>query len=450
MHDRIVMSRESEALRIVRVRTVPSDPGPSTVTDVPAGSDVTIRIEQITQDADLSWVVELLRAHRDEILTRWLDAATDQPFHRARSELAVADHIPALFDALGRLLARYSAPDRNAGSPLEDPDVLSAAQSHARVRFEQGFAAPDVATEFRLLRQEIGRAVRRYVSDRSPTSDVVGAELLLHDALDGAVFLALTTLSDHEAARRRAELTLEEERAVAASEREAFFATLGHDLKSPLISAIAIAQLLRRQAAKGLIERGELGTQLGGIEVALRRGALRVDELMDLARRGSSEASALHTERVDLVELVGDVLDRYRLTDDRHEFVLESGTDALTGEWDRDRIERSLDNLISNAAKFSPSGGRIEVSVALQGTVAARVAVVRISDRGVGIPEDEREAIFSRFRRGSNVGDIPGSGLGLWSVRRIVEQHRGTLEVESAVGEGSTFTLRLPTAPANG
>ncbi len=421
-------------------------PNKAAVPLVPPESDVATRVEAITQDADLSWVVDLLRTRRDEILTRWLEAAADQPFHQARAEAAVADHIPALFDALTRLLTKNSAPSGNAGAPLEDPDVLSAAQSHARVRFEQGFSAPDIAIEFRLLRQEIGRALRRYVSDRSPTSDVVGAELLLHDALDGAVFLALTTLNEHEVARRRAELALEEERAVAAGERLAIFATLGHDLKSPLIVATAIAQLMRHQHAKGRLELDQLGPRLSSIEAALRRGALRVDELMDLARRDDTDVTALHLGSVELVSLVTDVLEGYRVTNTRHEFVLEPGIDSLVGNWDRDRLERSIDNLVSNAVKFSPRGGRIGVTVREERTADLREAVVKVSDEGLGIPDDERETIFDRFRRGSNVTDVPGSGVGLWSVRRIVDQHGGSLAVESQIGTGSTFTLRLPVA----
>ncbi|HEX6061295.1 MAG TPA: sensor histidine kinase [Candidatus Limnocylindria bacterium] len=419
-----------------------------TVPPVPAESDVATRVEDITQDADLSWVVNLLSERRDEILVRWLDAAADQPFHQARSEKAVADHIPELFDALVRLLTKYSHPSRSAGVPLEDPDVLAAANSHARVRFEQGFTAPSVAIEFRLLRQEIGRAIRAYVSDRSPTTDVLGAELLLHDALDGAVFIALTTLNEHEVARRTAEVALEEERALASSEREAFFATLGHDLKSPLATATAIAQLLRHQAARGRLDVTQIESRLASIEGALRRGALRVDELMDLARRDGAEASTLHLEPVDLVALVKAVLHGYQVGSDRHEIVLGPGIDSLIGEWDRDRIERSVDNLVSNAVKFSPHGGRIEATVTEDRSGERRDAVVTVTDQGLGIPPEDHDAIFARFRRGSNATDLPGSGVGLWSVRRIVEQHGGTLTVDSRLGAGSTFTLRLPISRA--
>jgi len=413
---------------------------------VPAGSNVATRVESFTQNADLSWVVTLLEERRDGILERWLTAASDQPFHHTRPERAISDDIPALFDALARLLSSGSDRERNAGVPLEDPDVLTAAQRHARVRFEQGLVGPEIATEFRLLRQEIGRAIRRHVPDAAPTSDVVGAELLLHDALDGAVFLALTELNEHEIGRRRAEADLEAERANDASEREAFFATLGHDLKSPLASASAIAQLLHHQVSKGRLDPEQLGGGLSSIEAALRRGVLRIDELMDLARRDAAEAARPSAAPLDLVALVGGVLDGYRITNGNHEFVLIQEGPVVSAGWDHDRIERVVDNLVSNAVKYSPEGGRISAAVAEEHVGGSPVAVVTVTDQGIGIPERDRETIFARFQRGSNVGAVPGSGIGLWSVRRIVERYGGTLDLGSGTDEGSTFRLRLPMA----
>src|SRR4029079_14041690 len=115
-------------------------------------------------------------------------------------------------------------------------------------------------------------------------------------------------------------------------------------------------------------------------------GALRVDELMDLARRDGPEAATLHREPIDLVALVRAVLDGYRVTNDRHEIVLGPGIDSLVGEWDRHRVERSVDNLVSNAVKFSPHGGRIEATVTEDRSGERRDAVVTITDQGLGIP----------------------------------------------------------------
>ena len=173
---------------------------------------------------------------------------------------------------------------------------------------------------------------------------------------------------------------------------------------------------------------------------------MRVDELMDLARRDATDPAALHREPVDLVGLVASVLDGYRVSNDRHIFVVDPGIDSLVGQWDRDRIERAVDNLVNNAIKFSPHGGRISASISEVRSAEKHEAVLTIADEGVGIPDDEHAAIFTRFRRGSNAANVPGSGVGLWSVRRIIEEHGGTLAVRSRVGEGSTFTICLPIA----
>ena len=140
-------------------------------------------------------VAATLTEQRDEILERWLDAV-QQPFHYGRKEHAVADHIPALFDALTGLLRTTTPRWVDAYAPLEDIGIRSAAQSHSRVRAEQGMKSADVVVEFRLLRQEIWRALRASIPSEAPTDDVVAAEILVNDALDGAMTQGLTALND--------------------------------------------------------------------------------------------------------------------------------------------------------------------------------------------------------------------------------------------------------------
>jgi hypothetical protein len=105
--------------------------------------------------------------------------------------------IPNLFDAILDLLQRTAPLATLSDSPLRDPEVLREAREHARVRFQQGLSAVDVVTKFRLLRQDVGRAIRAEVDDDAPMGDVVAAELLVQGALDGAIGLALTALSVH-------------------------------------------------------------------------------------------------------------------------------------------------------------------------------------------------------------------------------------------------------------
>jgi signal transduction histidine kinase len=134
----------------------------------------------------------------------------------------------------------------------------------------------------------------------------------------------------------------------------------------------------------------------------------------------------------------------HQQTTDRHLLRMETNVPDLIGVWDRVRLGRVLDNLVGNAVKYSPRGGAIEVRVDLE-EHAERWAVLRVSDKGEGIPAGDLPHIFERFRRGRNVeGRIPGTGIGLSGVRTILEQHGGSIGVESAVGHGTTVTVRLP------
>jgi PAS domain S-box-containing protein len=103
-------------------------------------------------------------------------------------------------------------------------------------------------------------------------------------------------------------------------------------------------------------------------------------------------------------------------------------------------VQHALNNLLSNAIKYSPAGGGIEVNLSLE----AKQAIISVQDNGIGITPEDQSSLFGLFRRGRNVGDIQGTGLGLSIVKRAVEIHGGTIECESQLGQGSTFTIRLP------
>ena len=117
--------------------------------------------------------------------------------------------------------------------------------------------------------------------------------------------------------------------------------------------------------------------------------------------------------------------------------------------WDRERLERVLVNLVTNALKYSPEGGAITMSLDRDSQDGSSWAVVRVADSGIGIPPTEIPKVFDRFFRGSNVGGIEGAGIGLSGVRQIAEQHGGSVAVDSVQKRGSTFTVRLPLQPAD-
>jgi signal transduction histidine kinase len=114
--------------------------------------------------------------------------------------------------------------------------------------------------------------------------------------------------------------------------------------------------------------------------------------------------------------------------------------EAVQAFGDERLLQHIFTNLLSNAVKFSPANSPVQFDIERDG----KDAVCRIRDKGVGIPEPDLERMFSAFHRGRNAGQVPGTGLGLTIVKRCIELHRGKIKIESAMGRGTTVTVRLP------
>jgi signal transduction histidine kinase len=147
----------------------------------------------------------------------------------------------------------------------------------------------------------------------------------------------------------------------------------------------------------------------------------------------------------DLVELAGQVVEEHQQSTNMHRMVFDAEVPSLIVRSDATRLERVLGNLLSNAVKYSPGGGDIRVRVAREVQAEREWAVLSVRDEGLGIPEHDLPHIFEWFRRAQNYsGRISGAGIGLASANQIVKQHDGAIDVSSAEGQGSTFTVRLP------
>jgi signal transduction histidine kinase len=226
--------------------------------------------------------------------------------------------------------------------------------------------------------------------------------------------------------------------------KDEFMSSVSHDLKSPLTFIKGMANLRRRRAA-ATPETRPLIDALEQIEDCAGRMAQQLDELVDAGRLQSGTPLELRRDKVDLIALAKKAVAEHQQTTDRHALHVSTRLPKLVGEWDELRLGRVLDNLLDNAVKYSPRGGSVKVSI---GTTDDGAAVLSVSDRGEGIHESDLPHIFERFRRGQNVkGRIPGTGIGLAGVQRIVEQHQGTIAVDTKVGVGTTFTIRLPLEP---
>jgi signal transduction histidine kinase len=220
---------------------------------------------------------------------------------------------------------------------------------------------------------------------------------------------------------------------------DALLTGLTNDLRDPLTAMRSETRLLRRD-----INASYYLESLDAIERSATRMTSWIDDVLDTVSVQNGQEPPLVLAPADLVELVRDAIDEYHNAR-RHRLVLDARATSIAGQFDAPRMERALDNLVGNAIKYSPDGGDIRLEVSA-GTDWAKVVV---HDQGIGIPAKDLPHVFEPFRRGGNVvGRIRGKGIGLANARHIVEQHGGALSVESALGHGSTFIVRLPRQPA--
>lgn len=278
---------------------------------------------------------------------------------------------------------------------------------------------------------------------------VRGEQLLLENASTGAsvpVLANAAPLRDMAGATTGAVVVFQDISDVLADERtrEEFVSTTAHDLKGPLTSVRGYTQLAARRLGKLTgAETAPVAAALGSIEEATARMLALINDLADTTRIRMGVPLELRRTPTDLVALVREVVAGQAFAGEP--VTVEAETPELVAEVDAPRFERVLTNLIGNAIKYSPPDAPIAVGVWREVEGGRAVAAVSVADRGVGIPPGDLPTIWDRYTRGGNVsGHIAGAGLGLASVRAIIERHGGNVSVESTVGEGSTFTVRVP------
>jgi signal transduction histidine kinase/HAMP domain-containing protein len=225
--------------------------------------------------------------------------------------------------------------------------------------------------------------------------------------------------------------------------KQDFFALVSHELRTPLTAILGYVELLLSE--DGAPFPPEHARHLEVIERNARRLVRLVGDLL-FAAQVEGGPLLLEPGEVDLVALLGDAVELARCRAEESGIALVTELEPVERcIGDRDRLAQVFDNLLSNALKFTPPGGRIVVRLTHDEGPYARIEV---SDTGVGIRAEDQAQLFDRFYRARNASGnaVPGLGLGLTIVRTIVEGHGGTVTVRSAPGEGASFTVLLPAA----
>jgi len=210
-----------------------------------------------------------------------------------------------------------------------------------------------------------------------------------------------------------------------------------HDLRTPLTVMRGYVEMLNNELSDQLTERQyDYFEELGDAVMRMQR---MVGDILSLER--IAELSGGYTDAIDLSALVQEAYDRYAKRSPQT-FTLQMPDDAVTVYGAQAQLREAVDNLVSNAAKYTPDDGRISVSL----TADPDLALFSVEDNGYGIPEKMQAQLFKPFFRAKTheTRQISGTGLGLHLVRNIIERHNGEVHFESKYGQGSTFTFVLP------
>lgn len=228
-------------------------------------------------------------------------------------------------------------------------------------------------------------------------------------------------------------------RAEAEQRLRRFVADASHELRTPLMSVRGYADLFQYAAANAPEERDR---HLARLRAEAARMGFLLDDLLLLARLDAAEVETpLRPQEADLVDLVEQAADAFRVSHADHPLTVAPGPGSLALRLDPQRIRQVLDNLLTNAAVHTPAGTEVSVAVSLTGGAAR----VRIADAGPGIPAADRQRVFDRFYRVDKARsrDRGGSGLGLAVAQSLIRAHGGRIDLTSEPG-ATVFTVTVP------
>ena len=221
-----------------------------------------------------------------------------------------------------------------------------------------------------------------------------------------------------------------------------FLSTAAHELRAPLTSILGFSEILLERK----LDNERQNKFLKIINQEAQGLADLINDLLDISRIESGRGFKIKKAPLELRKIILENVDLFKSQTDKHDFKVNIPRDLVSIEADEEKIDQVMENLISNAIKFSPQGGKITVSVKQAGGEVK----TGVADKGMGIGKEDLTHIFERFYRVDDAftRGIRGAGLGLAIAKYIIESHGGKIWAESELGKGSTFSFTLPLKPA--
>jgi len=265
-----------------------------------------------------------------------------------------------------------------------------------------------------------------------------GNVTLLERPLQPLTLLSATKVAMRSRRRQFLVKNLMSSQLEATKVRDEFISIASHELKTPLTSLKLQTQMTKKQLSKthGLTSE-QMEKQLDNTVNQIDRLNKLVDDMLDVSRINTGKLN-LHKSNINLSNLLHELIERFMPQFEGVDSKVHTEiTPDVIGHWDSYKLEQVINNLFSNAIRYSP---RKNIYVKL--TIEKNMAILSVKDEGMGIDASNLERIFERFESASN--SSKGLGLGLYITRQIVELHNGTIHVESEVGKGSNFIIKIP------
>ena len=262
------------------------------------------------------------------------------------------------------------------------------------------------------------------VQERTEELDLINSELTRELEFKGETERKL-----QEALNKEKELNLLKSR---------FISTASHEFRTPLTAVMTSVELIQRYGYKWDEERKT--KHLERIKSSVEYLTNLMDDVLNVSR---ADAGKIEFKPVnsDIYDLCQRVVEEFRLTEgDKHKLSLIYPQERKLFKFDHTLMYTVLLNLISNAFKYSPDGGRVDLKVASD----SEKLTISVRDEGIGVPVDDIPRLFEPFHRAENINEIRGTGLGLTIVKNAVDMHNGKINVVSALGKGTTFTVEIP------
>ncbi len=377
-------------------------------------------LEDMAADAELI-VYEITEAGFDPL---WIRATTEQ------------EYIAYLHSGLDLILADYTLPQFDALSALRilkarDLDipfiVITGTVSEEVIAEVMREGAADYLLKDRPAR--LGQSILHALEQKRLRDDKRKAhEALRHYNAELEATIQARTAELERALKKERELNELKAR---------FVSMISHEFRTPLAVIQGSSDLLGSYQDQLTAERKQ--AHLEKIQHQVKHLTHLLDEILTISR-SQSVGLQLQPERVDLEAFVAGMVRETEslVADHTLEFTVVGAARPVI--IDPNLMKQAIGNLLSNAAKYSPELSRITLTLVYE----PEQVQIRVQDEGIGIPEEDLEDLFDLFHRGRNAAHIPGTGVGLAIVKQVIEAHGGTVEVETTLQQGSTFTLVLP------